>query len=557
MRKILVVLVAAGSLFAVGCGEGSNPISGSCVNGETAQCTAAGGAAGVRTCVNGAFTDCSAGGACTPNMTQSCVTACNTVGTQTCNASGVWGNCSGGVEECDGKDNDCNGQTDEGLVRDCETDCGVGKKQCVNAEWTLCSAPSPQIEQCDGKDNDCNGQTDENLSTPAGTLAQAVNSPCTGQMQVCKGAKGWEDPAWTSLTGYEAKEQTCDGIDNDCDGLVDGADPDVGDSCACTTGEPAKVCGTDEGECSKGIQECVPSPGGGNAWTECGGAAFNGPSEELCDGLDNNCNGETDEGNPGGGDLCGEANKDQGGAYESPCTIGQMVCEGGQTMCMGGFVPTPEVCDSVDNDCNGEIDDNIEGDKFESNETCATAKDAGSAIEGQSPLVITASLFNPDAVGSDDVDWYKIKAKEAGGFCNPLSDEEGPFTVTIKLKNIPEGSDYDLCVWNPNGQSPVNSDSGGIESWAEGGAPNVCGQLPGSWDDETPEKTHEEGFGQNGTCEDQGHFELGSEPEEYSFTWTGKCLQNDDQTFYVKVVAWEINPDIDCAPYNIEVEVKK
>jgi hypothetical protein len=75
--------------------------------------------------------------------------------------------------------------------------------------------------------------------------------------------------------------EMCNDADDDCDGRVDEEIPTVGDAC-----------GTDVGECTAGVIECT---GGALRCSGVGG----GP--ELCDNLDNNCNGQTDEGNPGGG----------------------------------------------------------------------------------------------------------------------------------------------------------------------------------------------------------------------------------------------------------------
>ncbi len=97
----------------------------------------------------------------TPNSQEACLTSCQSVGSRKCGADKKWGACIPPIEECNGKDDNCNGVPDDGISRQCETDCGKGTEVCSNGVWSSCTAPQPQDEVCDGKDNDCNGVPDD------------------------------------------------------------------------------------------------------------------------------------------------------------------------------------------------------------------------------------------------------------------------------------------------------------------------------------------------------------------------------------------------------------
>jgi hypothetical protein len=76
------------------------------------------------------------------------------------------------------------------------------------------------------------------------------------------------------------------------------------------------------------------------------------PSPEICDGIDNDCNGQVDE-----GFNVGAACTNGVGACQA---AGVIVCGPGGT---GSFcnatpgTPSPEICDGIDNDCNGQVDE--------------------------------------------------------------------------------------------------------------------------------------------------------------------------------------------------------
>ena len=220
-------------------------------------------------------------------------------------------------ETCNNIDDDCDGQTDEALTQPCFTACDSGFEVCVNGSWSSCTADPPQAESCNGLDDDCDGQIDEELKCTCPPSMVDVLVPCAESPMKCgQGFKTCEcanDDCSTTVisdclamcyhldladcdpyTGIPLEKETCNNYDDNCNQLVD---EDL--TTPCYTGPPdtegVGICAGGDAVCQQGAwgavlgDTFVPGACGGEVTPE---------SEDICNGEDDDCDGQADYGEP-------------------------------------------------------------------------------------------------------------------------------------------------------------------------------------------------------------------------------------------------------------------
>jgi hypothetical protein len=267
----------------------------------------------------------------------------------------------------DGIDNDCNGMVDD----DCACEPGAsetcyggplefaGVGACVRGErycdikpefptWGPCQGSVlPKLEVCDGQlvDEDCDGSANEDCDcdgvdpvacgTDVGECAAGTQTCIDGMLGPCVGS-------------VAAVPELCNNLDDDCDATIDNG--------------LTQACGSNVGACLPGTSTCSAGQ-----WGNCAGSV--GPGSETCNNIDDDCDGQTDEGLT---QSCG--------SNVGVCAQGTQICSAGNWGgCSGAIGPSNEICDLLDNDCDGQTD---EGCNCTNNTTQACGSNVGACQAG-------------------------------------------------------------------------------------------------------------------------------------------------------------------------------
>jgi hypothetical protein len=317
---------------------------------------------------------------------------------------------SGSKDDCDGVDEDCDGEIDEDFApsacdgKDSDL-CRDGSGRCEGAAGVRCDDDSQSaLDVCNGEDDDCDPTSADGSDEP--TFSDRCDGPdadqCTEGAWVCDGnALHCSDDSGSDL-------DVCNGQDDDCDpATADGsAEPTLGDQC---DGNDGDLCLEGFVACSAGVLGCSDS---------------SGDALDVCNGADDDCDVRSADGSedPQLGMQCD-------GPDDDVCKEGVYACSGGTALsCNDATASTAETCNGDDDDCDGNIEENVD-----TNPSCAGATSLGTVSGDLNEEILAISG------GGEAWRTLRIREDQSSGALLYLS-------ASITLVSG-ANSDYDLKVY--------------------------------------------------------------------------------------------------------------
>ncbi len=357
----------------------------------------------------------------------------------------------GASEQCDGLDNDCDGEIDEDLqdiwYADADGDgfgdpdssveyCSHGA--CYATESTDCDDADADInpdaeEVCDGIDNDCDGGIDEGATSTWYADADGDGYGDEGSTtEGCDPGSGYTgtggdcDDADADIN--PGAEEACDGADNDCDGDTD---EDLK-----TETYYADDDGDGYGDAGSTTEDCGARSGYVADDTDCddADADINPGAAEACDGVDNDCDGDIDEGATSTfyADADGDGYGDADSTVESCSAPSGYVAD--DTDCDDADADISpagsESCDYVDEDCDGSTDEDFKtGSRYTDEENCGSCGNDCTALSlDNAESYCDTSLSTPDCDFTCDAGYYDANGDDSDGCeCLYVSKDDAPF----------------------------------------------------------------------------------------------------------------------------------
>ena len=282
----------------------------------------------------------------------------------------------GATEVCDGKDNDCDTTVDEGVTTTYYADTDSDGYGNASSTTQACSAPAGFVSNStdcndgnasiypgatetadNGVDEDCDGfdlitwyQDSDSDSYGNASVSQQSNTKPSGYVS---NSTDCDD---TKNSVYPNAPEICDGLDNDCDGTVDEG---------VKTTFYADTDGDGYGNPASTVQACSAPSGYVSNSTDCDDTknSVHPNAPEICDGLDNDCDGTVDEGvkttyyaDADGDGYGNPASTIQACSAPSGYVSNSTDCDDTKNSV---YPDAPEICDGLDNDCDGTVDEGV------------------------------------------------------------------------------------------------------------------------------------------------------------------------------------------------------
>ncbi len=240
------------------------------------------------------------------------------------------------------------GAPDAGTASGCGTTCTIGEAECLGDQPRTCiddgagcGAWGPQ-GRCPTDAPFCSsGVCEAKCSDECLTVG---DRRCHGAgFQICGNQDSDPCLEWSTVVSC-GSDEVCRATDAECVESCGGA------ACACATGETTPCAAV--GECTGGVRQCVAGEFGACQWQV-------GPKPEICDGLDNDCNGIADDPSLLAPPNCAlQSGVCAGATQRCGGSAGWLACTGSVYLAHAATYQVTETsCDSLDNDCDGQTDE--------------------------------------------------------------------------------------------------------------------------------------------------------------------------------------------------------